>query len=172
MMRKSISDTTAAVRRAVYCMVAALCGCATPPPSAEKPTLPPPVAVPAPPATPPAPAPAKPAETVRPVPEMPTPSLARPATWSALPGWNEENHTLVWKALLASCGAMKERLEWRTPCAVAAQSPTPDAAYVRRYFETHFTPYQLTNPDGSDTGLVTGYYEPLLHGSRMPFSSG
>ena len=85
-----------------------------------------------------------------------------------MPGWKEENHALAWKALLASCSPMKDRPDWRTPCAAAAQLVNPDAATVRRYFETYFTPYQLTNPDGTDTGLVTGYYEPLLHGSRKP----
>lgn len=37
---------------------------------------------------------------------------------------------------------------------------------VRQFFETHFVPYQVTNPDGSESGLVTGYYEPLLRGAR------
>ena len=36
----------------------------------------------------------------------------------------------------------------------------------RTFYETWFTPYQVLNPDGTDTGLVTGYYEPLLKGSR------
>jgi membrane-bound lytic murein transglycosylase A len=27
-------------------------------------------------------------------------------------------------------------------------------------------PFQVFNPDGSDNGVITGYYEPLLHGSR------
>lgn len=29
-----------------------------------------------------------------------------------------------------------------------------------------FEPFLLTNPDGSTQGMVTGYYEPLLRGSR------
>jgi membrane-bound lytic murein transglycosylase A len=37
---------------------------------------------------------------------------------------------------------------------------------VRQFFEAHFTPWQLTNADGTTTGLVTGYYEPLIRGSR------
>lgn len=37
---------------------------------------------------------------------------------------------------------------------------------VREFFETTFVPYQLINPDGSESGLVTGYYEPLLRGAR------
>ena len=41
-----------------------------------------------------------------------------------------------------------------------------DAGVLRRFFESRFAPYLLTNPDGSTNGLVTGYYEPLLRGAR------
>ncbi|HEV3105360.1 MAG TPA: MltA domain-containing protein, partial [Trinickia sp.] len=41
-----------------------------------------------------------------------------------------------------------------------------DIAGTRTLFETYFTPFQLANGDGTLDGLVTGYYEPLLHGSR------
>src|SRR5206468_3474817 len=34
------------------------------------------------------------------------------------------------------------------------------------FFETHFIPYQVAAADGGETGLITGYYEPLLDGSR------
>ena len=42
-----------------------------------------------------------------------------------------------------------------------------DATAVRAFFERHFSPYQVTAADGRDTGMVTGYYEPLLAGSRI-----
>ena len=150
----------------MYGIAVLLCACATPPQRPEPPRAP--VAVPAP---LPAPTPAEPSEqpAQAPPPAQPSPSAtAQPASWSDLPGWNEENHALVWKALLASCGALKERAQWRTPCTVAAELVDPDTPTVRRFFEAYFTPYQLINPDGTDTGLVTGYYEPLLHGSRKP----
>jgi membrane-bound lytic murein transglycosylase A len=38
---------------------------------------------------------------------------------------------------------------------------------VRRFFASHFTPYQVVNEDGSTQGIITGYYEPLLRGSRV-----
>ena len=41
-----------------------------------------------------------------------------------------------------------------------------DLKAVRLFFETFLVPQQIFNPDGSDQGLVTGYYEPLLRGSR------
>ena len=37
---------------------------------------------------------------------------------------------------------------------------------MRDFFETHFLPYRVANADRSVQGLVTGYYEPLLRGSR------
>ena len=39
---------------------------------------------------------------------------------------------------------------------------------VRAFFESNFSPYSVTAAaDGSAVGLVTGYYEPLLAGSRL-----
>ncbi len=56
---------------------------------------------------------------------------------------------------------------WREPCAAATAVDPRDAAAVRAFFEQHFTAYQALAPDGQETGLVTGYYEPLLNGSRV-----
>ena len=36
----------------------------------------------------------------------------------------------------------------------------------RSFIESEFVPYQLTRADAEDRGLITGYYEPLLKGSR------
>jgi len=41
-----------------------------------------------------------------------------------------------------------------------------DAMAIRAFFEAFFQPQRVVNPDGSDQGLITGYYEPLLHGAR------
>ena len=30
-----------------------------------------------------------------------------------------------------------------------------------------FAPYALVSSDGPDTGMITGYYEPIIDGSRM-----
>ena len=48
-----------------------------------------------------------------------------------------------------------------------ARRPTASAAGdVRAWFEAQFQPWALVNPDGGREGLVTGYYEPVLKGSR------
>ena len=41
-----------------------------------------------------------------------------------------------------------------------------DSATLRQFFESRFVPHQVLNSDGSGDGLITGYYEPLLKGSR------
>jgi membrane-bound lytic murein transglycosylase A len=51
-------------------------------------------------------------------------------------------------------------------CALASALPQGDEAAARRFFEATFVPYALISPDGGDTGLITGYYEPILRGSR------
>jgi membrane-bound lytic murein transglycosylase A len=52
-------------------------------------------------------------------------------------------------------------------CANAAGVDGTNGEAVRRWLETNFTPWILRRSDGRD-GLVTGYYEPLLQGSRIP----
>jgi membrane-bound lytic murein transglycosylase A len=38
---------------------------------------------------------------------------------------------------------------------------------VRAYFKQNFSVYKTTNVDGADSGLITGYYQPILKGSRI-----
>ncbi len=42
----------------------------------------------------------------------------------------------------------------------------PSSNAIRHFFESRFQPWLLSNPDGTTSGLMTGYYEPLLRGSR------
>lgn len=51
-------------------------------------------------------------------------------------------------------------------CVDARSIDAGDPVAVRTFFETRFLPWQLFNPNGTDTGLITGYYEPLLRGMR------
>ena len=90
----------------------------------------------------------------------------RPASFNAIPGWNQDDLREAWPAFLLSCDALARRAEWKEPCAIARDVNAADRAAVRLFFESFFTPYQLINPDGSESGLVTGYYEPLLRGAR------
>ena len=125
--------------------------------------------VPSPPISTPQPAP-QPA----PSPTVPPPAVAVakpllvPTPWSALPGWTADPLTDAWPAFLASCDALARKPEWSATCASARLVDGRDPLSVRGFFETRFVPNRLTTAEGNDTGLVTGYYEPLLRGSRRP----
>ena len=96
-------------------------------------------------------------------PEAPT--LTR-ASYADLPGWADDDLAAAWNAFLRSCRTLRFRDSWVAACGQAATvAPTRDS--VRAYFEANFTPYRVANPDGTTEGRVTGYYEPLLSGSRV-----
>jgi membrane-bound lytic murein transglycosylase A len=104
----------------------------------------------------------------------PTPVTARylPVDWSALPGWNSDAVEEAWPAFLASCRALRFKSEWTQPCTAAQSLTSTNGNSVRNFFRQYFDPYRVTNPAGwngvPNTGLVTGYYEPLLFGNRTP----
>ncbi len=76
----------------------------------------------------------------------------------------------AWPAFQIGCRALlaspARRAIWQSPCAEGAKIDGTDSAAVRAFFVEHFSPYRVSAADGTDTGLVTGYYEPLLTGSR------
>ncbi len=92
--------------------------------------------------------------------------LLEVVSFNDVPGWRSDNLAAAWSAFRSSCQALRFRDAWRAACAESAKLAAPDDDTVRRYFESHFLPYRIANPDGSMTGLATGYYEPLLKGSR------
>lgn len=94
-------------------------------------------------------------------------SVLKPASWEAVDGFYQDDLAQAWPAWQIGCSTLKNRAEWRTACEAAGAIKKPTNVAVRAYFKQHFTVYQATNVDGSDTGLVTGYYMPLLQGSRQ-----
>ncbi|WP_416037150.1 murein transglycosylase A [Herbaspirillum huttiense] len=88
------------------------------------------------------------------------------SSFAAMPGWDRDALRDAWPAFLTSCQTLIRRSEWKNACTTARQVNADDKGAIRAFFESGFTPYKLFNPDGTDTGLVTGYYEPLLRGSR------
>jgi len=95
------------------------------------------------------------------------PSATRESHWDELPGWATDDLGAVWPAFRESCRAIGRRPAWAAVCAAANALPaTPSDQETRQFFEQHFTPRQAVASDGNTQGLVTGYYEPLLYGSR------
>jgi membrane-bound lytic murein transglycosylase A len=89
--------------------------------------------------------------------------------FDALPATVPADWINMWPALLRSCAALGQRDAWRAACARAAAVNGGDAAAIRAFFAGSFDAYQVRTVKGDggpEPGLVTGYYEPLLRGSR------
>lgn len=152
------------IQVAAVLFVALLAGCSTVPPSA----------VPAPGAAPAVCAPCQacpvcPAPTPAPV---AAPAFSRSlllATWSDLPGWADDNVAAAWPAFMQSCRGINSKgngAGWKRVCDLARAVDGKPGLDERRFFEQNLKPYAISNGDGAVNGLVTGYYEPLLRGSR------
>ena len=87
--------------------------------------------------------------------------------WEMLPDWQTLDLTPSKQAFLQSCRVLKAKPQWQEACTQAEGLPTNDSAVLRAFYEEWFTPYQVFNPDGSEQGMITGYYEPLLLGGRV-----
>jgi membrane-bound lytic murein transglycosylase A len=104
------------------------------------------------------------------------PQVSQPATarfeavdWSKLPGWRNDDVLAAWPAIVASCSVVHTRPLWQPFCAAVVAASPGDAAFVRAFLQQHLTPYRVVRMTGrkrSALGLITGYYEPLLMGSR------
>ncbi len=92
--------------------------------------------------------------------------LLQPAKLDDLKGLLGDDLMAAWPAWLQSCTSLIKRAAWQPACEAAKTMQKPDNAKIIDYLSTHFDVYQAQNEDGSDTGLVTGYYQPLLKGSR------
>ena len=107
--------------------------------------------------------------------------LLKPAKWEDIDGFNannlapgnlnQDNLSSAWPAWMQSCSTLVNKPIWQKACNAANQlnsqtAGKPNTEDVKTYFKQYFSAYKTTNIDGSDTGLITGYYEPLLKGSR------
>ena len=103
---------------------------------------------------------------------MPTPQAVlpglKPVSWSAVPHWQTTSLAASWDAFLQGCKVLQQRAAWRDVCEDARLQGNPDEAAVRTFFEQSFQAHESSNEDGTTEGLVTGYYEPLIRGSRTP----
>jgi membrane-bound lytic murein transglycosylase A len=103
-------------------------------------------------------------------------------SYEQLDGWRADDPRTALGAFRRSCDRWQKKAsngavgdnplfgkagDWQTACNAAAAATETDAADARRFFEAWFQPFEVT-ANGENTGLFTGYYEPLLFGSREP----
>ncbi len=93
--------------------------------------------------------------------------IGKPVAWSRLPGWGLDRVDEVWPVLLRSCQKLQQRsLPWQGICREARLVSGPDIESVRAFIETRFVAHEMYAEANGTDGLITGYYEPLLFGSR------
>lgn len=100
-----------------------------------------------------------------------------PISYGDLPYWVDDEHRAAFAAFLVSARRILERardgIEPRSPEALlrAARIAVDNSGRVqsdrdaRAFFETHFTPHRVVHAESQ--GLLTGYYEPVIPGSRV-----
>ncbi len=94
-----------------------------------------------------------------------------PARWEDLPGWEADRLQEWWPALWRSC--QKPAAGWQQVCTdVRKLGPQwgqqVDDGFVRQWVQSRLQPWRVVSADGRPSGLLTGYFEPLLEGRRRP----
>jgi membrane-bound lytic murein transglycosylase A len=127
----------------------------------------------------------------RPAPQPPPPAAGPPAlmggfqllptAFGDLPEWQRDQQGEALAAFQRSCVKLNARSSgssmggggpfgwighWQEACAAASRI-RGDNQRARVFFEQWFIPYRVESA-GSDEGLFTGYYEPVLNGSWSP----
>jgi membrane-bound lytic murein transglycosylase A len=103
-----------------------------------------------------------------------------PVLFSDIPGWDADDHLAAFNAFVKSARAISQAeraasgktkvanialvAAARAAAENAAAISSPDAA--KAFFETTFVPHRVVHRGAE--GLLTGYYEPVLAGSRTP----
>jgi membrane-bound lytic murein transglycosylase A len=101
-----------------------------------------------------------------------------PIAWGALQGWTADNHSLAFKTFLESCRpllrsspAKREArpmyFALKHVCRLALDAGRLAKDQARLFFERNFRPLRIAKL-GDSAGLLTGYYEPIVDGSRFP----
>ncbi|MCA3000186.1 MAG: murein transglycosylase A [Rhodocyclaceae bacterium] len=100
-------------------------------------------------------------------PEVPRGRLEK-SSWDGLRDWSNDDTGDALTAFEQGCPILRDRPEWQHVCvrASALVAAKFDRATAANFFRENFQPFRVINADETASGMVTGYYEPLLKGSR------
>jgi len=79
----------------------------------------------------------------------------KPVSFKDIPGWHTDDHAAALVAFKQSINVLRDQYP---------QVQAPDGRAPRRYFEDEFQPHRVIHDDPQ--GFFTGYFEPILTGSR------
>ena len=99
-------------------------------------------------------------------------------SWAELEGWADDDHAAAFATFMKSCEVVVRGTPSRhagqpfyaalqSTCRRALKTPPADAVAARIFFERNFRPMRIS-PLGEQAGFLTGYYEPIIEGSRVP----
>ena len=100
----------------------------------------------------------------------------QPVDWVDVDGWTNDDHATAFASFLTSCRALNgdvqgQELEvtraLKTICARAFAAVPLEETGARKFFEDNFRPLRISRIGDAD-GFLTGYYEPIIDGSRVP----
>jgi membrane-bound lytic murein transglycosylase A len=104
-------------------------------------------------------------------------SQLEPIRWSDIAGWAADDHLAAFTAFQISCRPFLKTKRPRDTrpvalalaevCRRAATVRVTKAAQARAFFEENFRPARISKL-GETEGFLTGYYEPIVEGSRFP----
>jgi membrane-bound lytic murein transglycosylase A len=101
-----------------------------------------------------------------------------PISWKDLDGWAGDDHATAFAAFLESCRALNRSRQpgreqgpiaeaLKTICARGIAAVPLEEDRARKFFEDNFRPLRISKL-GEVDGFLTGYYEPIIEGSRVP----
>jgi len=109
-----------------------------------------------------------------------------PVGWGDLDGWASDDHAAAFATFNASCHAIVRAVVFRAEsatnhaadprsvraaleqvCTRAIKAGGLESEAARQFFETNFVPVRIRGLEDS-AGFVTGYYDPIVDGSRFP----
>lgn len=95
------------------------------------------------------------------------PAAYRVVPHAALPQWEQQDFAAVLTTFRQSCTRLRQQSAWQTVCAQADVAASGGQVAARQFFERYFTAWEVSH-NGQLGGTVTGYYEPVILGSRQP----
>jgi membrane-bound lytic murein transglycosylase A len=102
-----------------------------------------------------------------------------PMAYADIEGWASDDHAEALSAFLASCSAIRRSTAHARQsrprlyrslyeiCQQAVAALPFDSAKARAFFEDNFRAYRIARL-GEREGFITGYYEPVVEGARLP----
>jgi membrane-bound lytic murein transglycosylase A len=91
-----------------------------------------------------------------------------PVYWSELPGLSEDPLNEAWSAWLKSCE--RPGSAFASLCGDVRRLSGSSDGERRNWIMTRLQPYRVDALSGGETGLLTGYYEPIVEASRTPIA--